>query len=191
MEDSAIVISDKYGMSCALNPSQDQRVQFGGGGDGVYDIPDPRQYQKKISRPQHANKVQDDQSVTQETIPIKMTKNKNSFQTGPFLETPISLLIRHRLDQSPQSEVQLARAIASSWDFKREEKSAGPNLVRAAAVASKFWIPPVIKTIEHEDKEDHDRLLPKRWTYKELDQGPKAKTIWGRNIPEILPLING
>ena len=58
------------------------------------------------------------------------------------------------------------------------------------AVASKFWTPPAIETIAHKDKEGYDQLSLERWTYKVLDWGPGAKTIWGRSIPEILPLIN-
>lgn len=46
MEDSATVIGDKYGMSGALIPSQDKRVQFEEEDDGVYDISEPRHSQK-------------------------------------------------------------------------------------------------------------------------------------------------
>ncbi len=77
------------------------------------------------------------------------------FQPEPFLETPVSP-IGQRLGQLPQSKVQLARARGSSWDFKREEKSAWPNLVGIVAVATKFSNPPAIKSVVHKDKEGHD-----------------------------------
>lgn len=85
MEDSATVIGDKYGMSGALPPSQDKRVQFEKENDEVYDISEPRHYQKETTLPrlQEADKVQDNWSV----IPIKMVKGKNSFQARLFLKT--------------------------------------------------------------------------------------------------------
>lgn len=78
------------------------------------------------------------------------------------------------LKQSPQSKVQIAGAIASSWDFEREQKLAGPNLVGTAAVA-KFLTRPM-ETTTPKDRKGYDQLL---LTYKVLDQGSKAKTIWG------------
>ena len=191
IEDSTIVIGGRYGMSGALPPSQEKRVQFEEEDDGVYDIPEPRHYQKETlppTRPQEAAKNQDNWSATKETIPIKMAEGKEHFQVGSFLETPVTLPIWQRLDLSPQLKVQLAQAIASSWFIKRGKKSAGPNLLGTAAVAAKFWTLPAIA---HKDKEGYDQLLLKRWTYKVLDRGPGAKTIWGRSIPEILPSVNG
>lgn len=91
------------------------------------------------------------------------------------------------LDQSPHSKVQLTRAIASSRDSKQEGKLAGPSLLGTAAVAAKFWIPPALEPVLHKDTEGHDQLPLKRWTYKVLDWGGGAKTIWERSIPEIFP----
>ena len=65
IEDSATVIGGRYGMSGALPPSQEKRVQFEEEDDGVYDIPEPRHYQKKTlppTRPQEAAKIQDNWS---------------------------------------------------------------------------------------------------------------------------------
>lgn len=134
MEDSATVIGDKYGMSGALTPSQDKRVQFEEEYDGVYDISEPRHSQKEtpLPRPQEAAKTTVDCSVTKDTIPIEMREGKNRFQVGSFLETPVPLPMWQRLNQSPQSKVQVAQAIALSWDFEREKKPAGPKLVGTA-----------------------------------------------------------
>ena len=43
--------------------------------------------------------------------------------------------------------------MASSWPTKRGKKSVWPNPFITAAATSKFWTPPVIKTVTHEDKE--------------------------------------
>ena len=192
-EDSATVNGNYYGMSGAIPASQEKRVQFEeDDDDGVYDIAEPRYYQKKTPpppRPQEAAKIQADCSVTKETIPIEMREGKNRFQVGTFLETPFPLPIWQRLDQSPQSKVQFARTIVSSWSTKGG--SIGPNPVGTAAVATKFLTPPAIVPVAHKDKEGYDQLSLKRWTYKVLDWGPGAKTIWGRSIPKILPLMNG
>ena len=104
------------------------------------------------------------------------------FQTEPFLETPVPLPISQCLDQSPQSEVQSAQAIVSSWDFKKEEKSAGPKIIGTTTVAAKFTTPLAIESVAHEEKKGYDRLLLKRWTCK-VDWGPGTKTIWGRSVP--------
>ncbi len=121
----------------------------------------------------------------------RLTKSKMTrFQTEPCVENPVPLPRWQRLDRSPQSKVQPARAIASSWDFKREEKSAGPKIVGRAAVATKFSTPLAIESVAHEQKRGHDRLLFKGWTCK-VDWGPGAKNVWGRSIPKILHLMNG
>ena len=175
IKDSAIVI-DRYEMGDALPPRQEKQTQLDEEDDGVYDIPESRHYQKKkppLPRPQQADEVQDDR-----------------FQTEPFLENSVSLPIWQRLDQSPQSKVQLAQAIASSWLPKRKERPARPNPVGTAAVAAKFWTPPSIEPVAHKDKEGYDQLLLKKRMCK-VDWGPGAKIIWGRSIPKILPLING
>lgn len=62
--------------------------------DGVYDIPEPGHYQKQTSpplRPQETAKIQDNWSVTKETIPFKMAGGKDRFQVGSFLETPVTI----------------------------------------------------------------------------------------------------
>ena len=82
-----------------------------------------------------------------------MAEDKNRFQVGASLDTPVTLLMWQLLDQSPQLMVKLARAIASSRNTKRRKKSARPNPVRTAAAASKFRTPTVIETVAHDDKE--------------------------------------
>lgn len=136
MEDSATVIGDKYGMSGVLTPSQDKRVQFEEEDDGVYDISEPGHSQKEtpLPRPQEAAKTKVDCSVPKDTIPIEMREGKNRFQVGSFLETPVPLPMWQCLDQSPQSKVQVAQAIALSWDLEREKKPAGPKLVGTAFI---------------------------------------------------------
>ena len=104
MGDSATARGDSYGLRGALYPGQDQHIQFEKQDDGAHDQP------LSLPRPQQIDKVQDDR-----------------FQTEPFLETPVPLPISQCLDQSPQSEVQSARAIVSSWDFKKEENQLGPK----------------------------------------------------------------
>ena len=119
MEDSTIR-GDRYGMSGALPPSQEKRVQLEED-NGFYDIAEPRHYQKKthlLPRPQAAAKIQGDCFVIKETIPIKKREDKTRFQVGSFFETPVPLPMWQRLGQSPQSKVQLARAIVSSWAIK-------------------------------------------------------------------------
>lgn len=117
-----------------------------------------------------------------------MAEGKERFQIGAFLENPVPLHMWERLDLSPQSKAQLARAIVSSWSTTRG--SAGSPLVVTAAVVAKFRTGPAVKCIAHEDKEGYDQLLLKRGTCKVLDRGLEAKTIWGHSIPKILPLIN-
>ena len=188
INDTATIRGDSYSMRGALPLGQDRQVQFVDQDDGVHDQPIPQYYQKNIPplpRLQEAAKTQD------ETFPIKMAEGKDRFQVGSFLETPVPLPMWQRLDKSPRSKLQLARAIASSWLPKREERPAGLNLAGIAAVASKSWTPPAIETIAHKDKAGYDQLLLRKWTYKVLDRGPGAKTIWGRSIPKILALING
>lgn len=184
VEDSATVRGNSYSMRGALPPGQGKRVQFDDQDDGVHDRPTPQYHQRKTPSPPRPQGNQDDRAV----IPIKIAEGKERFQAGAFFETPVPLPMWQRLDQSSQSKVQLARAIVSSWSTTRE--SAGPNPGGTAAVAAKFWTPPALEPVLHEDKEDHDQLSLKRWTYKVLDCGPGAKTIWGRSTPEILPLIN-
>ncbi len=57
------------------------------------------------------------------------------------------------LDWLPQLKVQLTCAMASSRSTRRGKKSAGRNPVGTAVAASKFWTPPVIETVAHEDEE--------------------------------------
>lgn len=52
-----------------------------------------------------------------------------------------------RLDLSPQSKVQLARAIDSLWSI--EKGSAGQNRVGTAAVDAKSCTPSAIKHVAH------------------------------------------
>lgn len=94
------------------------------------------------------------------------------------------------LDQSPQSKVKLPRAIASPWDFKRQEKSVGPNPAETVAVAAKRWIRPALEPVAQKDKEGYDWLLLQGWACK-VDWELEAKTIWGRTLPEVIPSING
>lgn len=108
-------------MSGALPPSQKKRVQLEEEDNGIYDIAEPRHYQKKtplLPRPQAAAKIQGDCFVTKETIPIEMREGKERFQVRSFFETPVPLPMWQRLGQSPQSKVQLARATVSSWSTK-------------------------------------------------------------------------
>ena len=126
MEDSVTVRGNSYRLRGALYPGQDQEEKRDG---GAHDQP------PSLPRPQQADKVQDDR-----------------FQTEPCVENPVPLPRWQRLDRSPQSKVQPARAIASSWDFKREEKSAGPKIVGTAAVATKFSTPLAIESVAHEHK---------------------------------------
>lgn len=142
-------------------------------------------------RPQEISKIQDDRSVIPETISIKMAEGENSCQAGSFLETPVPLHILRCWDQSPQSEVQLARAIVSSWDFKREEKSAEHNLVGIAAEATKFSTPVAIESVAHKDKKRLWQAIIEKMGRAKVDWGPEAKTIWGRSISKILHLMNG
>ncbi|MCJ1343817.1 hypothetical protein MMC31_002014 [Peltigera leucophlebia] len=167
MEDSKTGRGDSYSLRGVIYPGQDKHIQFEEQDDGAHDQP------PSLPRPEQADKAQDDR-----------------FQTEPFLETPAPPHTWQRLDRFPRPKAQLPRAIASSWDFKGEEKLAGPKLVGTAAVPTKFLTPPVIKSVAHEDKEGCDGLLLKRWTCK-VDWGPEAKTIWGRSIPKILHLMNG
>ena len=60
MEDSVTLISNKYGISGVLDPSQNKRVQFEEEDDRVHDISEPRYHQKKTllpPRPQEAAKI--------------------------------------------------------------------------------------------------------------------------------------
>ncbi len=83
--DSTIAKGDSYGLRGVLYLGQDQHIQFEKQDDGAHDQP------PFLPRPEQADKVQDDR-----------------FQTEPFLETPVPLLVLQCLDQSPKSEVQLA-----------------------------------------------------------------------------------
>ena len=96
--------------------------------------------------------MESDQFVDKETIPIRKAEGKNRFQVVAFFDTPVTLPMWQLLDQSPQIKVQLARAMALSCPTRRGRKSAGPNLIETAAAALKFWTPPVIETVAHEDK---------------------------------------
>lgn len=82
-----------------------------------------------------------------------MAEGKGRFQVGAFLDAPVTLPIWQLLDRSPQLIVQLARAMAPSRPTKRGKKSNAPNPAGTAATASKFWTPPAIGTIAHEDEE--------------------------------------
>ena len=164
MGDSATARGNSYGLRGALYPGQDQHIQFEKQDDGAHDqLP-------SLPRPQQADKVQNDR-----------------FQTEPFVEIPAPDPIWQRLDQSPQSKLQLGRAIASSLSI--EKRSAGPNPAGTAAIVAKFYTPPAIEPVAYKNKEGHDQLLLKRWTCK-VDWGPGAKMIWGRSIPKILHLMN-
>ncbi len=145
-----------------------------------------------LPKPQEAAKTQADRSVIPEIILINMAKGGDNCHAGSSLETLVPLPIWQRLDQPPQSKVQLARAIVSSWDFKREKKLAGPNLVGIAAVATKFSTPPAIESVAHEDKNDCDRLLLKgpdrkrprcvRFPPAVIRDNPPVLTVSRRNI---------
>ena len=156
MEDSVTIRGDSYGMRGALDPGQERQVRFEDQNDGAYDRPTPQHYQQKTPpppKPQEVIRVETDQSITKETIPIKMAEGKSRFQVDTFLDTQVTLSIWQLLDRSPQLRVQLARAMASSRPTKRSKKSVVPNPVRTAAAVSKLWTPPAIETITHEDEE--------------------------------------
>ena len=53
-------------------------------------------------KPQEVTRVETDQSITKETILIKIAESKNRFQVDTFLDTPVTLSIWQLLDQSPQ-----------------------------------------------------------------------------------------
>lgn len=59
-----------------------------------------------------------------ETVPINMTKSKERFDVGSFLDVPVTMTIWQLLDRSPQIRAQLARAMASSKPSKRGRKTA-------------------------------------------------------------------
>lgn len=108
-------------MARATSKPKKKRVQLEEEDNGIYDIAEPSHYQKKtplLPRPQAAAKIQGDCFVTKETIPIEIREGKERFQVGSFFETPVPLPMWQRLGQSPQSKVQLARAIVSSWSTK-------------------------------------------------------------------------
>lgn len=82
MEDSAITKSDCYSLTIALYSSQDKYIQFKRQDNGAHDqLP-------SLSRSYQTDKVQN-----------------YRFQTQPFFETPVSLLILQYLDQLTQSKI--------------------------------------------------------------------------------------
>ena len=179
MERSTVVTGCRYEMGGVSSLSQEKRIQLDEENYKVSDVAEPMRCQEEtLSLPkwQEVADVKTDCSGTKESIPTIMGKGKTRFQVESFHETPVPLPVWQRLDQLPQSKVQLTRAIASSWDFTREEKLAGPTLLGTAAVAAKSYTPPALKPIAHKDKEGYNRLLLKRWTGK-IDWGPGAKTI--------------
>ncbi len=156
MKDSVTVRGDSHVMRSVLHPREEKKVRFENQDDKVHDRPTPRYYQQRTPPPPHLQdiaKMESDQLVSNETIPIRMAEGKNRFQVGAFLDTPVTVPIRQLLDRSPQLKVQLACAIASSHPTKREKKSTEPNSVETAEAASKFWTLPVIETVAHEDEE--------------------------------------
>ena len=159
-----IVTGCRYERGGVSPPSQEERIQLDEKSDGVCDIAEPMRYQGEklpLSGRQEVASIQADCSGTKESISIKMRK-----------------------DRSLQLKGQLARAMESLSYTERQ--LTGLNSARTAAVATKFHTPPALELGAHKDKKGYDRLLLKRWTCK-VDWGPGAKTIWGRNIPEILP----
>ncbi len=156
IEDSVTVRGDNHVIRCALHPGKEKQVQFENQDDKVHNRPTTRYYQQKTPPPpylQEIAKIQADQLVAKETIPIRMAEGKNRFQVGEFLDTPITLLMWQLLDRSPQLKVQLARAMASSCPTKRGKKSTGPNPVGTEEAVSKCWTPPLIETVAYEDEE--------------------------------------
>lgn len=96
-----------------------------------------------------------------ETIPIKMKEGKNISWVCHLLRPRFLLCgMWQCLDQSPQSKIQLTQAIVSSWSIKKA--SAGPNPIKIAAVAAKFWTPPTIEPVAHRDKKDCDPVIAKK-----------------------------
>ena len=141
MEDSVTVRGDSHVMRGVLYPGKEKQVQFENQDDKVHDRPTPQYYQRKTPPPTHPKeiaKMEADQLVAKETIPIRMAEDKNRFQVGAFLDTPVTLPMWQLLDRSPQLRVQLACAMASSCPTRRGKKSAGPNPVGNAEAASKF-----------------------------------------------------
>ena len=115
MEDSVTVRGDNRVMGGVLHPGQEKQVQFENQDDKVHDRPTPRYYQRKTPpslHPQEIAKMEADQLVAKETIPIRMAEGINRFQVGAFFDTPVTLPIWQLLVQSPQLRVQLARAMA-------------------------------------------------------------------------------
>lgn len=113
MKDSMIAHGCGYKLGSVSSLSEEKRIQFDEEDDRVCDIAEPTR--------------------CQEPIPTK-----TRFQVESFHKTPVPLSVWQRLDQSPQSKVQFTRAIASSWDPKKERKLAGPSLLETAAVAANF-----------------------------------------------------
>lgn len=80
IEDTVTIISNKYKIKSALPPNQDKQVQFEEEKNGVYDILEPKYYQKK-------------------TFPSQ--KDINWFQLAAFLNTLVTLLIWQFLNWLP------------------------------------------------------------------------------------------
>lgn len=95
---------------------------------------------------------EDDQVVIKENIPIKMAEGKNWFQVGEFLDILVNFSIWQLLNRSFQLKIQLAYTMVSFQPTKKRKKSAKPNLVRIAAMTSKFWTPFMIQTITYKNK---------------------------------------
>ncbi len=82
-----------------------------------------------------------------------MAEGEDRFQVEKFFNSPVTFSILQPLDGLPQLKIQLVCAMTSSWSTQRERKLARPSQVGTVVVASKFWIPTVIETVEHENKE--------------------------------------
>ncbi len=80
MEDSVTVRGDSYVIRGAFHPGQEKQVQFENQDDKVHDRLSPRYYQRKTSplpHPQEIAKMEADQLVAKETIPIRIAEDKN------------------------------------------------------------------------------------------------------------------
>lgn len=95
---------------------------------------------------------EDDQVVIKKNIPIKIAKSKKRFQVREFLDITVNFSIWQLLNRSFQLKIQLTCIMVLSRSTKRRKKSAWPNLVRTAAMTSKFWTPFMIQIITHKDK---------------------------------------
>ncbi len=108
MKDSITVRADSHVMRGVLHPGWEKQVQFENQDDKVYDKPTSRYSQRKTPPPPHPQeiaKMEADQLVAKETIPIRMAKGKNRFQIGAFLGTPVTLSMWQLLDRSPQLKI--------------------------------------------------------------------------------------